>query len=391
MYDFDTLVDRRIMNSNKWKNMKNVNPDVPDYIVPFSIADMEFKNCPEIIDGLQNFLDTAILGYSAAGDDFLTSVCNWMQKRHDWKISKEWIAVATGVVPAITNVVLAFSEPGDGIIVMSPVYFPFYESIERNNRQVIKNPLILKDFKYTIDFEDLEKKAKDPQNKILIFCSPHNPIGRVWTKEELEKVGKICLDNNILLLSDEIHFDLIMPGYKHTVFATISDEIANICITCTSPSKTFNIAGMQTSSIIIPNETLRKKFIEQMEKSGHFGLGILGYKTCELAYNNGEKWLNELLEVINSNAEFVNNYIKKYLPEIKVFPLEGTYLQWWDCRNLGLDYKELSYLMTHKAFIFMDEGYMFGEEGKGFERINLACPRFVIEEALERLRKVLKP
>ena len=390
MYDFETLIDRRPMSSNKWKNMKIMNPDVPDNIVPFSIADMEFKNCPEIINGLQDFLKDAILGYSAASEGFLASVCDWMEKRHNWKISKEWIAVATGVVPAITNVVLGFSEPEDGVIVMTPVYFPFYESIERNNRKIVRNPLILKEDKYTIDFEDLEKKAKDPKNKILIFCSPHNPLGRVWTEEELKRVGKICLDNDVLLLSDEIHFDLIMPGHKHTVFATLSKEIENISITCTSPSKTFNIAGMQTSSIIIPNEKMRKRFIEQMEKSGHFGLGILGYKTCELSYKYGEKWLDELLEVIDSNAKFVKEYLEKNIPEIKVFPLEGTYLQWWDCRGLGLDYKELSHLMTHKAFIFMDEGYMFGEEGKGFERINLACPRFVIEEALERLKKALK-
>lgn len=389
MYDFKTLVDRRPMGSNKWKNMKNINPNVPNDIVPFSIADMEFKNCPEIIEGLQKFLNTAILGYSGTTDNFLNSIVVWMKKRHDWEIKKEWIAVATGVVPAITNVILGFSDEGDGIIVMPPVYFPFYESIERNNRKVIKNPLILKDDKYTIDFDDLEKKAKDPKNKVLIFCSPHNPVGRVWTKEELEKVGKICLENNIVLLSDEIHFDLIMPGKQHTVFATLSKEIEDICITCTSPSKTFNIAGMQTSGIIIKNDEMRDKFIKQMEKSGHFGLGILGYKTCELAYTYGEKWLDELLLVLDENAKFTKEYLNKYIPEIKVFDMEGTYLQWWDCRKLGLNYEQLSHLMTHKAFIFMDEGYLFGDDGKGFERINLACPKYVLEEALIRLRKVL--
>ena len=389
MYDFKTLVDRRPMGSNKWKNMKSINPNVPDDIVPFSIADMEFKNCPEIIEGLQKFLNTAILGYSGTTDNFLNSIVTWMKKRHDWEIKKEWIAVATGVVPAITNVILGFSDEGDGIIVMPPVYFPFYESIERNNRKVIKNPLILKDDKYTIDFDDLERKAKDPKNKVLIFCSPHNPVGRVWTKEELEKVGKICLENNIVLLSDEIHFDLIMPGQQHTVFATLSKEIEDICITCTSPSKTFNIAGMQTSGIIIKNDEMRDKFIKQMEKSGHFGLGILGYKTCELAYTYGEKWLDELLLVLDENAKFTKEYLNKYIPEIKVFDMEGTYLQWWDCRKLGLNYEQLSHLMTHKAFIFMDEGYLFGEEGKGFERINLACPKYVLEEALIRLRKAL--
>lgn len=391
MYDFETLVDRRIMDSNKWANMKLANPDVPDGIVPFSIADMEFKNAPEIIDGLKEFLTNAILGYSAAGDGFKSSVCKWMKKRHNWEIRKEWISVATGVVPAITNTILAFSEPGDGIIIMTPVYFPFYESIERNKRKIVKNPLVLNDNRYEIDFEDLEMKAQDAANKMLILCSPHNPVGRVWTKNELEKVADICIRNNLIVVSDEIHFDLIMPGHTHTVFATLSDEIADRCITCTSPSKTFNLAGMQSSSIIISNDNLRKKFVTQMECSGHFGLSILGYRACELAYTKAEAWLDELLPVLDDNAHFVEAYMKKNIPEIKVFPLEGTYLQWWDCRDLGLDYKELSDLMIHKAFIFMDEGYMFGEEGRGFERMNLACPGSVLKEALDRLKNVIKP
>lgn len=390
MYDFNTLVDRRKFNSNKWKNMKKVNPNVPDHIVPFSIADMEFKNSPEIINELKNYLDEVILGYSTAGDEFLDYVCRWMENKHNWKIEKDWIVVTTGVIPAITNIILAFSKVGEGVIVMPPVYFPFVELLERNERKVINNPLILKDKKYFIDFEDLEKKAKDPNNKILIFCSPHNPVGRVWTKEELEKVAKICLENDVLLISDEIHFDLIMPNQKHTVLSTLSKEIEDKCITCTSPSKTFNLAGMQVSNIIISNKEIREKFVSQLEKSGHFGISILGYKVCELAYKYGESWLNELIPIINKNAQVVEKFMKNYIPEIKVFPLEGTYLQWWDCRELGLTYKELSKLMTNEALIFMDEGYLFGKEGEGFERINLACPTHIIEDALNRLKKVLK-
>ncbi|MEG0963710.1 MAG: MalY/PatB family protein [Lachnospiraceae bacterium] len=390
MYDFETLVNRRIMNSNKWANMYKTNPNVPDDIVPFSIADMEFKNAPEIITGLHEFLDTAILGYAAAGDGFLTSVCQWMKNRHEWSIEKEWIAVSIGVVPALSNIVEAFSEPGDGVLLMTPVYFPFYESIERNKRNVVKSSLVVKNGRYEIDFEDFEKKAKNPRNKILLFCSPHNPVGRVWTKEELREVARICLENDVLIVSDEIHFDLVMPGYKHTVMATLSPEIADRCITCTSASKSFNLAGMQASSIIISNKEIREKFVAQMEKAGHFGLSILGYKSCELAYTRGLPWLQELLPVLQGNAKFIEEYMQKYIPEIKVFQLEGTYLQWWDCRGLGLDYKELSFIMTHKAYIFMDEGFMFGADGEGFERMDIACPRFVIEEALERLRRALK-
>ncbi|MDD3361422.1 MAG: pyridoxal phosphate-dependent aminotransferase [Hespellia sp.] len=390
MYDFETLVDRHAMNSNKWANMYRVNPDVPKGIVPFSIADMEFKNAPEIMEGLREFLDTAILGYAAAGEDFLGAVCDWMQNRHDWHIEKEWIAVSIGVVPALSNIVAAFSEPGDGVLLMTPVYFPFSESIERNERKVVKSPLIIQDGKYVIDFDDFEAKAKDPKNKILLFCSPHNPVGRVWTKEELREVARICLENDVLIVSDEIHFDLIMPGYKHTVMATLSPKITDHCITCTSASKTFNLAGMQASSIIIPNEELRKKFVTQMERAGHFGLSILGYKSCQLAYTRGEPWLEELINILQDNATFVEEYMKKFIPEIKVFPLEGTYLQWWDCRELGFDYKELSHIMTHEAYIFMDEGFMFGEEGEGFERMDLACPQYVIADALDRLRCALK-
>lgn len=389
MYDFETLVDRRPMDSNKWGNMKLADPDVPEGIVPFSIADMEFKNAPEVIDGLKEFLNTAILGYSAAGDGFKSAVQGWMRRRHSWAIEKDWICVSIGVVPAITNAVLAFTEPGNGVIVMTPVYFPFYESIERNHREIVKNHLLLRDMRYEIDFADLEQKAAQAKNKMLILCSPHNPVGRVWTREELEKIADICVRNDLILVSDEIHFDLIMPGHHHTVTATLSQEVADRCITCTSPSKTFNLAGMQTSAIIISNPDLRRKFVHQMECSGHFGLSILGYRACTLAYEKAEPWLDELLGVLDGNARFVAEYMAQNIPEIKVFPLEGTYLQWWDCRALGLDYKALSQLMVKQAHLFMDEGYMFGEDGQGFERLNLACPRFVLEEALERLRQAV--
>lgn len=391
MYDFETLVDRRKMNSNKWANMRLINPETPEGVVPFSIADMEFKNAPEITDGLREFLEDAILGYARTDEEFLSSICRWMIQRHQWNVKEEWIAVSIGVVPALTNAILAFTEPGDGVIVMPPVYFPFYESILRNDRRVVKNSLVQERDRYEIDFRDLERKAKDRHNKLLLLCSPHNPVGRVWTEDELREVSRICLKYDVLVVSDEIHFDLIMPGHRHTVFAALSDEAADRCITCTSPSKTFNLAGMQASAVLISNKSLRKRFVAQMEQSGHFGLSILAYQACRLAYEKGEAWLDELIPVLADNAEFVKNYMETWLPKIRVFPLEGTYLQWWDCRDLGLNYMDLSHLMTHEAFIFMDEGYQFGDEGQGFERMNLACPRFVLQDALDRLRCALKP
>ena len=389
MYDFETLVERRQFDSNKWLGMDEKHPGLAPEIVPFSIADMEFKNAPEIISGLQEFLETAILGYTRAGSGYLQAVADWMERRHHWKIQTEWICQSIGVVPALINAVLAFTDPGDGVILMPPVYFPFYDAVEKHGRVVVKNTLIERNGRFEIDFDDLERCVKNPRNKLLLFCSPHNPVGRVWTEEELLRVGELCIENQVLMVSDEIHFDLIMPGFHHTVLASLSGDFAEHCITCTSPSKTFNLAGMQVSNIIISNEALRRRFIAQMEHAGHFGLSILGYKACELAYTRGENWLEALLPVIAENAAFVEQFMAENIPEIRVFPLEGTFLQYWDCRSLGLDYRALSKLMTEEALIFMDEGYLFGEEGQGFERMNLACPKWVLEQALERLKKAL--
>lgn len=390
MYDFETVVDRSRFGAGKWINMRKNNLSIPDEVVPFSVADMEFQNAPEIISGLREFIDTAVLGYAQATCSYNDAVCNWMKRRHNWEIKDEWIVVSTGVVPAFFNAVMAFTQVGDGVIVMTPVYFPFYEAIENHNRKLIKNPLIEEQGMYKIDFNDLENKAKDPNNKVLLFCSPHNPVGRVWTKEELREIERICLENDLLVISDEIHFDLIMPGYKHTVFETLSSEIAERCITCTAPSKTFNIAGMQVSNIIISNKNLREKFVEQMHYSGLFGLNVMAYKSCELAYCKGERWLEELIEVIDTNRRVVEEYIKENIPQIKVIPMEGTYLQWWDCRELKMNYTELEKFMKEEAFFFLDEGYLFGDEGREFERINLACPTHIIKTALDRLYRAIQ-
>jgi cystathionine beta-lyase len=389
MYDFETIVDRTNTGSSKWEGMLKANPDVSRGIVPFSVADMELKNPPEIIDGLKKYIDSAILGYTMPTESYLNAVCGWMKKRHGWDIKPEWIMGSAGVVEAFFSAIKAMTEPGDGVIIMSPVYYPFYFAIEKNNRNVIKSPLINTGSSYEIDFNDLERKARDPKNKILLFCSPHNPVGRVWRKEELEKVGDICLRNNVLIISDEIHFDLIMPGHDHTVFASISEELADNMIVCTAPSKTFNLAGMQTSNIIIPNKKIRDAYFKQVESNGFFSLSILGYKACEIAYTKCEGWLNELIKLIYHNHLELKKYIEENIPKIKVYDLEGTYLQWMDFRGLGLNKEELEKFNQKEAQLFFDEGYMFGEEGTGFERMNLACPTKVLMEALERLKKAV--
>ncbi|MDD3270290.1 MAG: pyridoxal phosphate-dependent aminotransferase, partial [Syntrophomonadaceae bacterium] len=325
------------------------------------------------------------LGYTQPTDSYLYAVCDWMKRRHGWLIKKDWIVGSPGVVNAIFLAVKAFTNEGEGIIIQTPVYYPFYAAVERNQRVLVKNPLIFTKSNYIIDYDDLERKARDPQNKVLLFCSPHNPVGRVWTLEELTRVGEICLRNNVLIISDEIHFDLIMSGHKHTVFANVSEELADITIVCTSPSKTFNIAGMQTSNIIIPNEKVRKAYLREMASNGFYSLNILAYKACEIAYTECEQWLNQLLELVYNNHLESKKFIEKNLPVIKVIELEGTYLQWMDFQALGLNKHELEKLMHLKAEVFFDEGYIFGEEGAGFERMNIACPTRTMMDGLKRL------
>lgn len=388
-YDFETIVSRSGSCSSKWDQMKGWNPNVGSDIVPFSVADMELRNAPEIIEGIKEYVDKTILGYTNAGEAYYNAVSGWMGRRHSWDIKPEWILGTPGVVNAFYTAVKAFTKPGEGVILMTPVYYPMYMAVERNKRKIVRNPLIYKDNRYSIDFDDLEQKAKDPSNTLIILCSPHNPVGRVWTPEELERIGRICIDNNVVIVSDEIHFDIIMPGYKHTVFATISEEFADHSIVCTAPSKTFNLAGLQTSNIIIRNERLRERFLEEQLSVSISRLNMIGYKACELAYDKGEEWLEQLLLHIDHNRLVLTEYMEQNLPQIKVIPMEGTYLQWLDLNALGISPLELERIMHMEAQVFFDEGYVFGEEGKGFERMNIACPTNVMLVALERMKKTL--
>lgn len=384
-YDFKTVFSRKGTWSSKWETMYQADPTVPDDVVPFSVADMEFKNPPQVQERLTAYLKNNILGYTRKSDEYLDAVVSWMHRRHHWEIEKDWIIDYPGIVPAFVQLLLAFTESGDGVILMTPVYYPFYNALHSCGRKLVENNLLYRDGKYTIDFADLEAKAKEQENKLLILCNPHNPVGRVWTEEELRRIGQICLDNHVLIISDDIHADLIMDGYKHTVLASLSDEFADNCIVCTAPSKTFNTAGLFTSNIIIKDLALRKTFLKQRKCSAVNYCNVLGYQSCIACYNEAEDWLDELLQVLNDNRLFVKSYIEEHIPEIKVIDLEGTYLQWLDCKGLGLDHLELEKFMQQKARMFMDEGYIFGECGVCFERMNIACPRKVLEDALSRL------
>jgi len=385
-YDFETLTDRTAQGAGKWLLMKQADPNVPDGIVPFSVADMEFSMAPEIIHGLKTYLNHTILGYPTAQQNYFDAIMHYMKRRHNWDVKQEWICPAPGVLPAIFTLLKSLSDPGDGVIIQTPVYYPFYNGITFTGRTQVHNPLLCADGHYTMDYADLEKKCKDPKNKILVFCSPHNPVGRVWSREELEKMARICLDNDVIIISDEIHFDIVMPGYEHTVLASISEELAENVITCTAPSKSFNLAGAKAANIMVPKQSWREKFWEERLTTNDKTINTLGYEACRLAYTQCDAWLDELLVTLEENRRFLTEFIERELPRIKLTRLEGTYLQWMDFRGFGMDAAQVDREMIEKAHLFLDDGAVFGEAGTGFQRINFACPKPVLVAGLLRLK-----
>ncbi|MFL2134630.1 MalY/PatB family protein [Desemzia sp. FAM 24101] len=391
VYDFTTAVNRSHTGSAKWQQMHDWNPSLDDNIYPLSIADVDMKMAPEIIQGLQKFLETAILGYDLPTKEYLSAVKNWMKIQHHWEIEDDWILTIPGVVTSFYPTIRSFTDPGDGVLLLSPVYYPFYAAIEKTERHIVKSVLIQKETHYEIDFADLEKKAKDPANKLLLFSNPHNPVGRVWSKDELAKVIDICVANDVIILADEIHHDLTMPGHSYTPMAIATEDAASICITATAVSKSFNLAGQKNSNIIISNPNLRERFLEDMEVTGlDGGTNVLGLKATELAYTVGVPWLKEFKELIWHNHQELKRYLNQELPEVTVFDLEGTFLQWLDFNAFGLSASELEEVMHKEALVFGDEGYIFGTEGNGFERLNLAVPTKILMDALERLVHTMK-
>lgn len=384
-YDFETAVYRRGTGSMKWRELEQYN--CAEDVIPFSVADMELKNMPEVIEGLKEFLDSSILGYANPTEQYKAAVCGWMERRHSWAIRPEWIIDTPGVIHAFFTAVHAFTRPGDNILLLTPVYYPMYMAAQRNGRGLAESPLTRDEAGvYHVDWADFEAKAKDPKTTLFILCSPHNPVSRVWSREELMRMAQICLDNGVLICSDEIHSDLIMPGYRHTVLAALGDDIAQQSIICTAPSKTFNLAGLQTSNIIIPNESLRERFRREMElHDGNPKCNILGLEGCRLAYTYGDQWLEQVLELIHTNCKLVADFLAVEFPAVRVTPLEGTYLLWIDFGPLGIESKELDRILRQEAHLFFDDGGIFGAAGAGFERWNLACPSAYIKSALDRL------
>lgn len=391
-YDFTTRLDRSGCGSEKWNGMRKACPDVPAGTVPLSVADMEFMGAPQIAACIGRYAAENVLGYTEPTDAYFDAVRGWMRRRHDWDVPREWIVTSPGVVPALFHMVKTFTKPGDGIIVQPPVYYPFRMAVELTGRTMVENPLVLKGTRYEMDFADLERKAADPANTMMIACSPHNPVGRVWSREELERLVQICLDNDVLLVCDEIHNDLIMPGHEHvTVHNATPAEGRERVIVCTAPSKTFNLAGLQCSNIIIASEELRQRFTGAFwESNGMECLNALAYPACTCAYNECEGWLDELLGVLDGNRRLFADFMAAELPQVRVIPLEGTYLQWADFGFLGMGPKEQERFMQQDAHLFLDEGYVFGTGGAGFERFNLACPKSVLAESLERLAQAVR-
>lgn len=384
--DFDRVIDRRNTKSLKYDFARE--RGMPEDVLPLWVADMDFKTSSYVEDALKDWAGHGIFGYSEVKSGYFEIIKNWMEKHHNWKVEERWLIKTPGVVFALAMAVKAYTEPGEGVLIQLPVYYPFSEVIRDNGRRVVSSDLYLgEDNKYHIDFSDFEKKIKEENIRLFFLCSPHNPVGRVWTKEELIRLGDICVKYGVTVVSDEIHHDFIFSG-EHHVFAGLKKEFEEISITCTSPSKTFNLAGMMISNIFIPNQALRRKFRKEVNGAGISQLGIMGLAACEAAYGKGEDWYEAMLSYVKENIEFAGQYIKEHLPGVKMTDHEGTYLLWLDFNGLSMEPEELDKRIIHEAKLWLDSGSIFGNAGRGFQRINAACPRSVLKEALFRLSTI---
>ncbi len=384
-YNFDEIINRE--NTASVKYDLRVELFGKKDIIPMWVADMDFKTPDFIINAIKERTKHEVFGYSIRPKSYFTSIVNWLERKHQWTVHEDWISFGPGIVPAINMAILAYSNEGDKIIIQPPVYFPFFSAIENNNRTLIENPLVLKNNRYSIDFHDLEDKLKDA--KMFILSNPHNPGGSVWTKDELKKLGDMCVKNNVLIMSDEIHADLVFNEYTFTPLASISEAIANYTVTFIAPSKTFNMAALSTSSVISSNKELKEKYDKVLDTI-HVGMGnVFGTVASEAAYNHGDEWLDQLMEYLSGNLDLLQDFIDEKIPEIRMIRPEGTYLVWLDCSDLNLNGKDLKDFMINDASLGFNDGRMFGTGGDGFMRMNIACPRQTILDALIRLEKAV--
>lgn len=386
-YDFDRPINRRNTYCLKYDYAAE-NGKTEDAL-PLWVADMDFSTAPEIIEEMQNRTEHGIFGYTMPKDDYFKTVANWFKTRHGWDADPQKFICTPGVVFALCSLIRAVTEAGDSVLICQPVYYPFSTAITRNKRKLVVSELKNVNGKYSVDFEDFEKKIVENKVKAFILCSPHNPVGRVWKREELEKIGDICLKHGVFVIADEIHADFTYEGHKHIMFPTVKKEFEKTCAVCTAPSKTFNLAGLQISNIYIPDQQVRKKFEDDLDIIGYWEPNVFGVTACRAAYTKGGEWLNQLKNYLTENLNFVRSYLKENLPQIKLIEPEGTYLIWLDCRSLGLSDNELQNIIENKAKLWLDDGYIFGAGGSGFERINIACPRATLKIALDRLKQAI--
>ncbi len=386
-YNFDQVINRYGTDCIKYDFKKR--RGMPEDVLPLWVADMDFQAPQEVIDTLVKKSQHGIYGYSESGDAYFESFANWYKEYFNWEVKRPWLVKTPGVVYAVTQAIHAFTEVGDGVMIQEPVYYPFKESVEVNNRKIVINELIYDQNEYKIDFEAFEKQIVEERVKLFILCSPHNPVGRVWTKEELIRMGDICLANDVLVVADEIHADFTYNGYEHYVFAKLKEEYAPITITCTAPSKTFNLAGLHISNVVISSGKRRKRYREAIERSGFSQLSIMGLVACEAAYSYGHEWLKQLKIYLEANLDYFINRLESEIPGAKVVKPEGTYLVWVDISGVeklkGMTPKELDSFMVDEAKLWLDGGTMFGAGGEGFQRFNIACPRSILVQALDQL------
>ena len=387
-YDFDSVIDRK--NTNSLKYDFAVERGRPADVLPLWVADMDFQAPEPVLAALRKSVDHGIFGYSDVKSDYYDAVSQWFLKRHHWQTHRSWLVKTPGVVFALAMAVRTLTQPKDSILIQPPVYYPFFSVIRDNDRTVIENELIYRNGRYTMDFEDFEQKIVKHQVKLFILCSPHNPVGRVWTLEELQRIGEICLKHGVFVVSDEIHCDFAFEEHPHHVFLSANPALAERAIICTAPSKTFNLAGLQVSNIWIPSEQIRANFLKEIDRCGYSQLNSLGLAACQAAYTSGEPWLNQCRTYLRANLDFLRSFLAEHIPEIKLVEPEGTYFAWLDCSELNLCRRDLNDLITKQAKLWLDAGHIFGENAGQFQRIVLACPRATLEQALLQLKKAIK-
>lgn len=386
--DFDTVPNRRGTNCFKYDFAREMG--MPEDVLPLWVADMDFPTAPAVLERLHALAEHGIFGYTGVKDAYFSAVHNWYAQRFSWETQRSWLVTTPGVVFAIAIAIRAFTQKGDAILIQQPVYYPFANKVTENDRQLVVNPLVLKNGRYEMDFADMERKIVDYHVKMLLLCSPHNPVGRVWTKEELLRVGEICQKHGVLVVSDEIHADFTYAGHTHRVFASVKSEFADFTITCTAPSKTFNLAGLQNSNIFIPNRQLRHAYKKELSACGCGGTNCMGMAACQAAYEAGADWLEQLKQYLAGNLAYIRQFLREKLPDIALIEPEGTYLVWLDLRKLGLTEQQQRQLIVQDAKLWLDTGTLFGQGGEGFERINIACPRTTIEQAMQRLEHAVQ-